>query len=177
MDTILPSFEDSVVKRFEGAYLRRRFFAVALFILCPILLLLLLLYLIGPAAVIWYVPMMPSLLAFVIRRVNRRYFSLEYHYRISKGTLTVFEGQNGKKTRLLFEQKINRLTEVARVEAGRPLPAADQIVTAASSRSSPLLHYALVTENGVTTLLYFDAPETMLSLLCRDLPSADKEAS
>ena len=150
----------------------RQLFVISLYILCPLLFLFLMLFLLGPAIFIWFVPLCPTVLTIVIRMTSYRYFGIEYEYSIGHGTLTVTEIR-GKSHRVIqFQSSISELTTIAPYrytpEDLRRRKADSRVIEAISTISSPDLYYAVATDPAnpsVKVFLLFEATEKMLRLL------------
>ena len=154
-------FERAVIKKYEGAYGRRRALAILAYILCPILLLVLLLMLVGTAAVIWFIPLSPMAIIAVIKMTYGRFFRIEYEYVIAKGTLTVSAVSGKKYRKELFSSKISELSYIGPVTDRSKESDCKTVINAASSLGIPDL-YAAVKDQ---TLLYFEPSEKMLRSL------------
>ena len=92
-------FEHRITRSYEGRYGRLHALAIALFIICPILLLFFMLWLIGAGAFIWFVPLSPTAILLCKRGIYDRFFGRDYCYTVSAGTLTVTSDHDGRYKR------------------------------------------------------------------------------
>ena len=162
-------YDYTVVKKSEGEYRLRKYLTILLYILGPLLLLLLMLYWLGPAAFIWFVPLCPTAMMIVIRLSYNRFFCIEYEYRIDSGIFTVTESGGRFHRKVLFSAPLVSLTVIA------PYPPAinngispsRRIIRAVSSMSSPDLYYTIIADPhapSLRTVLIFEATAAMLRL-------------
>jgi len=164
--------EYAVEKKYEGSYGRKRAFAITLYVLGPILLLFLMLYIMGGAAVIWFVPLCPMFLLIVVRLTYNRYFKIEYDYRIAVGEFTVSEVYNKRSRKEILSEKIATFEAIApyrdQYKDACDRGSYDRVIEAVSSMSSPDVYYAVIPDSddpAVKTLLFFEATSKMLRLL------------
>ncbi|MBE6637170.1 MAG: hypothetical protein E7618_05145 [Ruminococcaceae bacterium] len=172
MSDSVHAYTYAVVRKSEGGYRLRRYLAIALYILCPLLLLFLLLYVIGPAAFIWFVPLCPTVLMIVVRLTYSRNFHIEYEYSIGHGTLTVTEIRGKTNRKVLLACPIAAFTTIAPYrytpEDLRRRQADGRVIMAVSSLTSPDLYYAVTADSAnptVKVVLFFEATSKMLRLL------------
>lgn len=164
--------EYSVEKQYEGRYGRNRAIAITLYIVGPILLLLLMLFVMGPAAVIWFVPLCPMFLLMVVRKTYNRFFRIEYDYRIATGEFSVAEVYGKRARKEILTERIAGFEAIAPYRDAYK-DACDRgsyhrVIEAVSSMSSPDVYYAVIPNEDdpkVKTLLFFEATEKMLRLL------------
>ncbi len=164
--------EYSAVKKYEGRYGRLRRLAIFLYILCPLLLLAVMLLLIGPAAVIWFVPFCPTFLLIVVRTTYNRFFRIEYDYRIAGGEFEIAEVYHKQSRRVIFTARIADFETIVpyRDPYRETCDSADcrNTVEAVSSLSSPDLYCAILPDpedSRVKTRILFDVNAAMLRLL------------
>ena len=164
--------EYAVEKKYEGRYGRMRALAITLYIVGPILLLFLMLFAIGPAAFIWFIPLCPMLLLSVVRLTYNRYFKIEYDYRVAVGEFTVSEVYNKRSRKEILSEKIATFEVIApyrdSYKDACDRGSYDRVLEAVSSLNSPDVYYAVIPspeDPKSKTLLYFEATAKMLRLL------------
>ncbi len=164
--------EYSVVKKYEGSYGRMRAVAIALYILCPLLLLLFLLFLMGWGAMIWFIPLCPLFLLIVVRVTYNRFFRIEYDYRVAGGDFNIAEVYNNRSRKEKFNFRISSAEMIAPYRDSYR-QAADRLsfsarYEAVSSMNAEDLYFAVVPDeedNSVKTIVFFEPTSKMLSLM------------
>lgn len=94
--------EHEVTRKYEGNYGVKHGIAIALFIICPIVLLLIMLATIGAGAFIWFVPLSPTAILICKKGIYDRYFGLEYVYTVSGGRFSLSSHHDGRYRRELI---------------------------------------------------------------------------
>lgn len=164
--------EHSVVKKYEGAYGRKRKIAITLYILCPILLLFGMLALIGAGAFIWFVPLCPFFLFLIIPATYNRYFKIEYDYRIAAGEFNIAEVYNNKSRKEKINFKVSSAEIIApyrdRYRESANRVSCDVVYDASSSLSSEDLYFAIYPDEkdeNKKIMVFFEPTNKMLALL------------
>ncbi|MBQ4064875.1 MAG: hypothetical protein IJD10_02120 [Clostridia bacterium] len=167
--------EYAVEKKYEGKFGAMRRLAIALYILFPIVVLLILLavnVMIAAVTVLVLIPLAPTFLAFVIRKIHGHFFKIEYEYQVASGELVISEIRNKRSRKDLITITMANVETVApyrdsyKDECDKG--SYDRIIDAVSSMNSPDLYFAVVPDEedkSKKTLVYFEATAKMLRLL------------
>lgn len=164
--------EYSVVKKYEGTYGRKRKIAIALYIICPIILLLVMLAVIGAGAFIWFIPLCPFILFLIIPLTYNRFFKIEYDYRIAAGEFNIAEVYNNRSRKEKINFKISSAEMIApyrdkyRESADRIN--CDVVYDASSSLNSEDLYFAIypdAEDENKKIMVFFEPTSKMLALL------------
>ncbi len=164
--------EYSVIKKYEGKYGRNRILAISLYIICPILLLFIMLFLMGPGAFRWFIPLCPFFLSIIVPLTYNRFFKIEYDYRIAAGEFNIAEVYNNRRRR----EKLNfRISDAEMIAPYRDSyrQSADRLnydtrYEAASSMNAEDLYFAVFSDeedNTVKNIVFFEPTAKMLSLM------------
>jgi hypothetical protein len=91
--------EHRITRKYEGEYGGRHALTVALFIICPILILTVMLATIGFGAFFWFVPLSPTAILICKKGIYDRYFGLDYTYVVAGGTFSLSREHDGRYKR------------------------------------------------------------------------------
>ena len=142
--------EHRITRRYEGKYGAMHALTVAMFIICPILVLAIMLATIGFGAFFWFVPLSPTAILICKKGIYDRYFGLDYTYVISGGTFTLTREHDGRYKKEVirftvadaqmilpyreYEKAVNEIQPDRRIEAVRTMKGEDVYAIAVNDR-------------------------------------------